>query len=224
MAATHLCSWRKQCCSADAANLREMVSLHVQRGGRELVLFTLAFTIGNERGPFCYHRQYEWYINGARRSSFQGILQEGLRPQVKEPSTDMRRQDMSAVISRKVICVSPYPRKAPLFINTDEEAFKLAVAGQSLPSKIGVDWSHGGCGSYCSMHDTICDAELGKAFVDVVKRMASFVSYRKILASALRVCPKSNPDAPPSAWPEFLSTSFEEVHFLQPDFAGNVRL
>ena len=39
--------------------------------------------------------------------------------------------------------------------------------------------------------DTICDADLGKAFVDVVKRMASFVSYRKILASALRVCPRA---------------------------------
>jgi hypothetical protein len=168
--------------------------------------------------------QYEWFIHGARRSSLQGIFQEGLRPHAKEPSTDMSLQDMSAVISRQIICFSPYPRKAPLFINMDEEALILAVARQSLPTKIGVDWSHGGCGTYCSTHDTVCDTELGEAFVDIVKRMESLVCYEKILSSALRVCSKGNPDAPPSAWPEFLSTPLEEVHFLQPDFYGNVRL
>lgn len=114
--------------------------------------------------------------------------------------------------------------KAPLFITMDEEALILAVARQSLPTKIGVDWSHGGCGTYCSMHDTVCDTELGEAFVDIVKRMESLVCYEKILSSALRVCSKGNPGAPPSAWPEFLSTPLEEVHFLQPDFYGNVRL
>jgi hypothetical protein len=84
---------------------------------------------------------------------------------------------MSAVKSRSIICFSPYPRKAPLFINTGEEAFVLAVTRQAFSSKIGVDSSHAGCGTYCSMHDTACDADLGEAFVDIFGHMESFVSY-----------------------------------------------
>jgi hypothetical protein len=143
--------------------------------------------------------QFQYYIHVARRSAFQGIFKDGLRPHEKEAATDVSMQDMSAVIDRRIICFSPYPRKAPLVI----EAFILAVPHQGF-AKIGVDWSHGGCSAYCSRYDSVSDQNLGEAFVGLVRSMESFVTYQKVLSSALRVCPKSNPDAPPSAWPELL--------------------
>jgi hypothetical protein len=162
--------------------------------------------------------RYEWFTHVSKRSYIHDIATHGLTPREQLPSTSI----LSTIVGSGIICLSPYPKLGTMQLNKGEEGFKLAIASEKLPSVVGVDWSFGGWDAYCEKYDGIPDADLGQTFLDIVALMESVIVYEWIAASGLRVCPKANPNLPPSEWPDLLSTAVDRIHMLQPDLAGNL--
>jgi hypothetical protein len=162
--------------------------------------------------------RYKWFTHVSKLSYINDIIAHGLCPREQISSSSIR----STIVGSDIICLSPYPKLRTMQLNKREDGFKLAVASDKLPSVVGVDWSFGGWDDCCAKYDGIPDADLGQAFLEIVKSMESVIIYERIASSGLRVCPKAEPNSPPSEWPDLLSTAVDRIYILQPDVAGNL--
>jgi hypothetical protein len=162
--------------------------------------------------------RYGWFTHVSKISYINDIVTNGLSPREHMPSTSIS----STIVGSCIICLSPYPKLRTMQLNKGEKGFKLAIASEKLPPVVGVDWSFGGWDAYCARYDSIPDADLGQTFLDIVALMESVVVYERIAALGLRVCPKADPNLPPSEWPDLLSTAVDRIHVLQPDLVGNL--
>jgi hypothetical protein len=177
---------------------------------------------GMHAGRAAVVEKYEWFVHATPLRNFPSIKAAGLdprQPEVSHPIAEVLAA--RGENGRRIVCLSPYPRRNSLLLNKGEGLFKVAVHRENLPLAVGVDWS---LGETAQLTSNLAEGNdnLGRIFLAVVENREVILSYEPIPASALRVCPKRNPTLPPVEWPVLLGTELEDVAEFTPDIAGNV--
>jgi len=168
---------------------------------------------------------YEWFTHAARTRDFKDIQKGSLRPRIPGCAVPSELTRVIGASSENILCLQPYPKLRPMHLGKLEPMFKMAISRDLLPERNGVDWSFGGyLQDLCARRRAHPDWPPERVFLEHVRCNESLVSYDEIPASALRVCPMSAPNSPPSDWPELMRTKREDIHELYPDALGNVRV
>lgn len=177
---------------------------------------------GMKEGHAAVVAVYEWFTHASTVDRFEQIKAEGLG--LNNPGgAEEEVLHVLGEAGRHIVCLSLYPKTSVMHLNKGAALFKMAVHRDALPERIGMDSTFGE--TYASAHHLKHDnPSLTRADVilAMVKDRDIVVSYDALPASALRVCPKVAPDAPPWEWPMLADTDFSEVAIFEPDLIGNV--
>jgi hypothetical protein len=162
---------------------------------------------------------FEWFTHVGLLSEFDSYKGTGLETRYPGGVETL----FAELYGYDILCLSIFPKPTPLAIAKGVSMFKMAVHRDDLPRRVGIDCSFGStyrCAQ--QLHEADPNKPAADIFLAMVRNREVVISPDGIPATALRVCPKAAPDAPPSEWPMLLSTDISDVSMLEPDLGGNV--
>ena len=159
--------------------------------------------------------RFPWFVHVGNLADFESYQERGLRPQ----NPGMRPPPCFAEAIRglgadpdNIVCFWPVAAYDARPRRPDGQRFQVALAGESLPALIGLDWSYGTAVEIAQvLRDEFPDAPFDWIFAEAVRRRGSVVSYLPIPAPALRVCAVGCPENDPAAWPRLVDTDRRNV-------------
>lgn len=157
---------------------------------------------------------HSWFLHASRVDAFEAIKGSGLEP--RNPgcaAPELVRQRLGEGADA-IVCLRPMGT-LDTTPNRGDHQFLMAIAGDCLPSRIGLDWSFDGCWNLACIvkHDLPVKSD-DEVFCDVIRRRGSVVSYEPIPSGALRVWAKGTPEDNPAQWPKLEDTNQNDAEVL----------
>jgi hypothetical protein len=144
-------------------------------------------------------------------TAIESIRMHGLQPKWPGGTPPKIVRDIVGDDAQHILCVHPIGA-FEVFTAKDPPRCKLAVSGNDLPERIGLDWSNAGCWDLARIiYEDDPRKNPSDAFAEVATRRGSVVAYDGIRASVLRVCPASAPHSAASVWPLLQDLSNDEI-------------
>ena len=159
-------------------------------------------------GRFC------WFEHVGRFSRYRSYQTGGLQPRDPDKDDDGSEtyEQPTGIILERVVCLRPIGTfdSTP---NRGERQYRMAISNRDLPPAIGLDRSHGPAMNLAAIlradNPNWSNSDI---FIEVARRLGSFVSYSLILPSAIRVRAKDSSDNNQGSWPLLTDTEESQVH------------
>ena len=155
--------------------------------------------------------RFHAFVHVSSFAAINDIRRDGLRPNWPGGAPPNAVYDAIGDSAVSILCLRPLG-SSEVIVSKDPPLCTLAVLGNDLPNRIGLDWSFDGCWSLAHIIlETGQGRSPGDIFVEVATRRGSVVAYDGVPAPLLRVCPLSAPDSDPSVWPPLKSTPNDQI-------------
>jgi hypothetical protein len=158
--------------------------------------------------------RHSWFLHVSEVSSLEPIKTRGLEPRNPGGAAPDLVIERLGPRANEIICLRP----SDTFDTTpqkDGKRFLVAVRGDDLPARIGLDWSFPYCWNLAAIlkqdHPAMTDDQV---FCETMRRAGSLASYEPIPPSVLHAWSKGTPRAEPWAWPKLADVDFEDIEFF----------
>jgi hypothetical protein len=157
--------------------------------------------------------RFYWFEHVGRFSRYLSYLTGGLQPRDPDRDDDGHEtsQQSGEIVLERVVCLRPIDtvNSTP---NRGDRQFRMAISNRDLPPAIGLDRSHGPAINLAASLKTANPGwSNSDVFIEIAHRLGSFVSYRCIAPSAIRVWTKGSPSYNLGSWPLLIDTKESHV-------------
>jgi hypothetical protein len=158
--------------------------------------------------------RFKWYYHVTPARNADSIRRKGIIPKSDAAPPDQALRHIGCDAG-KIICLSPLGADCVPPTVQQGPFICLALSTETLPHKIGLDWSHDGAvGIARVLRNERPDRSADAIFVEAVKRWGSMLSYEPIRIDGLRVCCKGCLPHDPARWPMLVGAANDcYIHF-----------
>ncbi|MCA1549697.1 hypothetical protein I6F36_22965 [Bradyrhizobium sp. BRP19] len=153
--------------------------------------------------------RFWWYYHLTPVRNVDGIRQFGIITSQDKAAPPQAEKYLGADAG-KIICLNPLGTKCVPNAVQVGPYICLALSIETLPHKIGLDWSYDGAvGIAQTLRDEQPSRPIRDIFLEAIYRWGSMVSYEPIRPDGLRVCCTDCLPHDPRRWPTLVSVSNE---------------